>query len=222
MLFIEIYVFLQLSSEIINEKIKKHTTMKRITLMFALVIAIFSATSCLSQEEKASKVKWMSVQDAVNQGQKDGKNAKLIFIDCYTSWCGWCKVLDQKSFSNDTVAAILNYYYYPCKFDAEGKDVITIGGETYNPSAKSGRGASHELMKVIWAGQNGGGYPTMAIRKGDFKPVDCLMGYLSPNELEPVLIYYAEGFNKEMSFEKFSDKYADKYRQDVLKKVLNK
>ncbi|MBO6117533.1 MAG: DUF255 domain-containing protein [Bacteroidales bacterium] len=195
--------------------------MKKLSLMLALVCMTLSASSCFSQKENTSKVQWMSVQEAVNQGQKDGKNAKLIFIDCYTSWCGWCKVLDSKSFSNDTIAAILNYYYYPCKFDAEGKDVITIGGETYNPSSKEGRGATHELMKVIWEGQRGGGYPTMSIRGGDFRPVDCIMGFLGPDELQPALIYYAEGYNKEMSFEKFKSQYAEKYQKDVVKKVLN-
>ena len=194
--------------------------MKKLSLMLALVCMTLSASSCFSQKENTSKVQWMSVQEAVNQGQKDGKNAKLIFIDCYTSWCGWCKVLDSKSFSNDTIAAILNYYYYPCKFDAEGKDVVTINGETYNPSAKQGRGATHELMKVIWEGQRGGGYPTMSIRKGDFKPVDCIMGFLGPDDLQPVLIYYAENFNKEMSLEKFKKQYTDKYQKDILKKIF--
>ena len=194
--------------------------MKKIYFSFAVISLLFTITSCFSQNNDTEKVKWMSVQDAVNQGKKDGKDAKLMFIDCYTSWCGWCKVLDNKSFSNDTISAILNYYYYPCKFDAEGKDVVTINGETYNPSAKQGRGATHELMKVIWEGQRGGGYPTMSIRKGDFKPVDCIMGFLGPDDLQPVLIYYAENFNKEMSLEKFKKQYTDKYQKDILKKIF--
>ncbi len=196
--------------------------MKRIYLMMTVVLCLFVWTSCNAQNEKSSKVKWMSVQEAINQGQKDGKKAKLIFIDCYTSWCGWCKVLDNKSFSNDTIAAILNYYYYPCKFDAEGKEVITLENETYNPSTKNGRGATHELMKVIWAGQNGGGYPTMSIRRGNFAPIDCIMGFLGAEELQPVLVYYGENFHKEMSFEKFQKQYVEQYKADVIKKVFSK
>lgn len=52
-------------------------------------------------------------------------------MDCYTDWCKWCKVLDEKSFSNDTIARILNYYFYPVKFDAEGQENLTINGEEY-------------------------------------------------------------------------------------------
>lgn len=104
-------------------------------MIFALLWVVLLSSSCFSQE-KDSKVKWMGVSDAINQAQKDGKDAKLIFIDCYTDWCKWCKVLDRKSFSEDTVAAILNYYYYPCKFDAEGQEPITINEVTYNPVKK--------------------------------------------------------------------------------------
>ena len=196
--------------------------MKKIYLKLVLVVAMCSWTSCVAQTEKESKVKWMSVNEAINQGKKDGSKAKLIFIDCYTSWCGWCKVLDQKSFSNDTIAAILNYYYYHCKFDAEGKEVIKIDGTTYNPSTKSGRASTHELMKIIWEGQRGGGYPSMSIRRGDFRPLDCIMGFLGPNELQPLLVYYAENYNKEMSLEKFTAQYTDKYQQDVLRKIFSK
>ena len=195
--------------------------MKKITMIFALLWVVLLSSSCFSQE-KDSKVKWMGVSDAINQAQKDGKDAKLIFIDCYTDWCKWCKVLDRKSFSEDTVAAILNYYYYPCKFDAEGQEPITINEVTYNPVKKGERKGTHELMKTIWEGQKGGGYPTMSIRKSDFSPVDCILGYVEASELQKALVYYAEGYNKDMSFEKFSDKYADKYQAKVIKKIFKK
>ncbi len=198
--------------------------MKKVGLMLALVLSVASFTSCFSQNEKAkSNINWMGVQDAINQSQKDGKDAKLFFIDCYTSWCGWCKVLDQKTFSNDTVAAILNYYYYPCKFDAEGSEDVTIGKNTYKGNAKAGkRGGTHELMKVIWEGQNGGGYPSMSIRRGDFTNLECVMGYVEAPKLEVILVYYAEKFNKDMSIEKFASQYYVVLRFDVLKKVFNK
>ena len=77
-------------------------------------------------------------------------------------------------------------------------------------------------MKVIWAGQNGGGYPTMSIRRGNFAPIDCIMGFLGAEELQPVLVYYGENFHKEMSFEKFQKQYVEQYKADVIKKVFSK
>lgn len=191
--------------------------MKRFSSIVALVAIMLVSNGCFSQ----SKVNWMSVDKAVSQSQKDGQKAKMFFIDCYTSWCGWCKVLDNKIFSNDTIAAILNYYFYPCKFDAEGQEVITINNQTYQGTKKGDKNSTHELMKLLWEGQRGGGYPTMALRGKDFSPVEVLMGYLPPADLEPVLIYYAEGFNKQMSEEKFKSKYKHDIRPKVLKKVFS-
>ena len=75
-------------------------------------------------------------------------------------------------------------------------------------------------MRVLWEGQRGGGYPSMVIRKANFAPVTVIMGYLPANDLEPQLIYFAEGFNKEMSIEKFQSEYAEKYRSGVMKKIF--
>lgn len=196
--------------------------MKKAMFMLALASMMLTATGCFSQTETSSKVKWMSVPQALEQASKDGDSAKMFFIDCYTDWCGYCRLLDSKTFSNDTVAAILNYYYYPCKFDAEGRQPVKINGNIYNPSTRQGRGGTHELMKLLWEGQSGSGYPTMAIRKSDFRAADCLLGFRNAQELEPVLVYFAEGYNKEMSLKKFSDKYSKKYRGEVLKKVFEK
>ncbi|MBQ0113123.1 MAG: DUF255 domain-containing protein [Bacteroidales bacterium] len=190
--------------------------MKRLSVILVLVAMMFSYSA-----KSQTKVNWMSVTEALAQGEKDGKKAKLIFMDCYTDWCKWCKVLDEKSFSNDTIARILNYYFYPVKFDAEGQENLTINGEEYKSTLnKKGGKGTHELMRVLWEGQRGGGYPSMVIRKANFAPVTVIMGYLPANDLEPQLVYFAEGFNKEMSIEKFQSEYAEKHRDGVMKKIF--
>lgn len=50
---------------------------------------------------------------------------KLIFIDCYTDWCGWCKVLDEKVFCAGAVADTMNKYFVSTKLEME-KDSIGI------------------------------------------------------------------------------------------------
>ncbi len=44
---------------------------------------------------------------------------KYLFVDCYTEWCGWCKVLDQNTFSNAKVAEIMNANFVSVKIDME-------------------------------------------------------------------------------------------------------
>ena len=47
----------------------------------------------------------MSLEKAKKQAKKEGK---LIFIDCYTSWCGPCKRMAATTFKEDEVAKLFN------------------------------------------------------------------------------------------------------------------
>lgn len=51
--------------------------------------------------------------------KKAKKAKKLIFIDCYTSWCGPCKNLANKVFPNDTVGTFFNDHFVNVKYDME-------------------------------------------------------------------------------------------------------
>lgn len=56
---------------------------------------------------------------------KANKENKLIFIDGYTDWCGWCKVLDEKVFSSGATADSINNYFVCTKLEME-KDSIGV------------------------------------------------------------------------------------------------
>ena len=36
--------------------------------------------------------------------EKANKENKLVFVDCFTTWCGPCKWMAKNVFTNDTVA----------------------------------------------------------------------------------------------------------------------
>lgn len=44
---------------------------------------------------------------------------KLIFIDCYTDWCSWCKVMDKKTFSTQNVGELMNKHFINYKLEME-------------------------------------------------------------------------------------------------------
>jgi len=50
---------------------------------------------------------------------KAKKENKLIFMDCYTSWCGPCKRMEKETLSNDTVAKYFNDSFINCSYDME-------------------------------------------------------------------------------------------------------
>lgn len=54
------------------------------------------------------------------------KENKMIYIDCYTTWCGPCKWMAKNVFTNDTVADFYNKNFINAKIDMENGEGIEI------------------------------------------------------------------------------------------------
>jgi len=51
------------------------------------------------------------------------RDNKLVLIDVYTDWCGWCKRLDRDTYTNRSVIELLNSQFICVKLNAEdGRD----------------------------------------------------------------------------------------------------
>jgi thioredoxin-related protein len=120
-------------------------------------------------EVPQGQVKWMDLEAAL---QAQTQDPKPIFIDLYTDWCGWCKVMDRKTFSQEQVAEYMNDNFYPVKFNAEKEGPVTVGGNDFK-LISAGRKQVHSLAYALLDGNLG--YPAYVVlnerheRKGFFK-----------------------------------------------------
>lgn len=65
----------------------------------------------------------LSFDDAVKQAKKD---KKVIMVDYYTDWCGWCKVLDKKTYSDVAVGEYAKTSFVSLKINAEKGEGISL------------------------------------------------------------------------------------------------
>lgn len=65
-------------------------------------------------------------QEALDKAKAENK---LIFMDCYTSWCGPCKIMARDVFTDPDVAKFFNEHFVNVKFDMEKGEGITLKKE---------------------------------------------------------------------------------------------
>lgn len=97
--------------------------MKNILFVVLFIGGIYSVSYGQNRSIKFEKGTWQEVL------KKAEKQNKLVFLDCYTSWCGPCKKLVSEVFTNDAVADYYNAHFIPMQMDmekGEGKELIEV------------------------------------------------------------------------------------------------
>lgn len=159
---------------------------KLLSVLFFFTLIMGSFAFKLADTTEAEKIKWYTWEEAVAANENEKRK---IFVDIYTSWCGWCKRMDKTTFSDPRVAAYLNKHFYAVKLDAEQKEAITFGGYTFNYKPLRSKGY-HELAAALL--DNKLSYPTTVFLTEEFKVDQRLPGYLDANKMLAVLTYLAE------------------------------
>ena len=161
-------------------------------LRYPVVILLFMAVVFSFTYKPAPKVAWMSFKE---MQEAYAIKPRPILIDMYTSWCGWCKVMDKKTYSNKNIVAYINQNFYAVKFNAESKETISFSGENYAYNKKE---KINELAKKL-AGYELGFPSTIFLSKPGALPA-VISGFLKPGELEAPLKYFGTKANEKQSF----------------------
>lgn len=155
----------------------------------------------LHTAEAQEQVKWYSIEEAVQLAQEE---PRLLVIDVYTDWCGWCKRMDATTFSDPAVAKMMNSHFYPVKLDAEGKEDIVIGDRTFKFVA-SGRRGYHEVAAIVTKGRLS--YPTISYVDEQGRVLEAAPGYKNAEQFKLHLSYYVDEAYKSKTFEEYAALY---------------
>ena len=105
------------------------------------------------------------------------KENKIILIDAYTDWCGWCKRMDKDTYEKEKVISYINKHFIPVKFNPELKQTYKVGD-----AELTGR----ELLANLSGGQ-GVGYPTTFFLSLEKNQVQMVSGYKNAEQFLQVL-----------------------------------
>jgi thioredoxin-related protein len=178
--------------------------------IFAQSVAANGTTKTAKTTEKSSEqsIQWITFQEAI---EKSKKKPKKIFIDVYTDWCGWCKVMDKQTFTDPLIIEHMNANFYAVKMNAEKDEKIDFKGKEYNFVAQNGRGY-HELAAELLSGRMSN--PTVVFLDEKMDLLQPIPGFRKPAEMDLILKFFGGDHYKNTSYDIFQQKYQSPYEAE--------
>jgi len=149
-------------------------------------LILFFSFSVLQASEK---VKWYSFNDGVKLAKKENKH---ILVDFYASWCHWCKVMDEKTFSDNKIALFLNKNYICIRINTENREKNI----KYRTISYTGQ----EFFQLI----GGRGLPTILFMNSKADMITTIPGYVEKDVFLPISKFINEKcYLRSVSFEDY-------------------
>ncbi len=169
--------------------------MKAKALVLLGIIFVIGIAGCggreASKETPVGDV-WLSFNSGMKLALRD---KKPVVIDFYTSWCKWCKVMDEKTFSKPEINKYLEENFVAIRINAESRsEKLTYKGRKYTPV---------ELTRRFGVRA----FPSIAYLDPEGELITIVPGFIPPEMFLPMLRYIKkECYKQKMSFEDFLKK----------------
>ncbi|NML23203.1 DUF255 domain-containing protein [Pseudoflavitalea sp. G-6-1-2] len=168
------------------------------TLKLVILFSWVTIFSCAQRPEERGKVNWRTLEDVAAKFKQE---KKPVLIDLYTNWCGWCKVMDKRTYGNAKVSAYINEKFSAVKLNAETKKTLSWNGRDYEFNPRMG---TNDF--AVWLTNGQLSYPTTVFIPADGEP-QAIPGFLAPAEFELLVKYFGEGQYGKVSFEKWQKEF---------------
>ena len=157
---------------------------------YFIFILLYLQVSLMAQTESIG-IQFIhdNLQEALAKAKAENK---IIFIDCFTTWCGPCKMMSKLTFTDSSVAAFYNSKFVNLKLDMEAGD---------GPSLQKKQGIT--------------AFPTLLFINGDGEAVHKAIGF---QDAEHFLEIGSKAFNTTDVLSAWTKKYENGDRSpDFLK-----
>lgn len=168
--------------------------MKKILLLLLIMSASFIA--------RAQGIRFEQNQSWEQLQAKAKAAHKYIFVDCYATWCGPCKEMDQKVYPDTVAGQVMNQWFIPVKVQMDSTQKDDEQTRAWYASARKLKTEN----KV-------GAFPTFLFFSPDGKLVHKAVGTLSPIDFTRQALYATDPYQQEYTLLEY-------YRKGALPDAL--
>lgn len=99
-------------------------TLSKIRNLLVILLLLITSFSVSYAQNLHSKVNWLKNYTWEQVKEKAFKERKYILLDCYATWCGACKKMDEEVLIQDSIAGFVNANFISLKvqIDSSGND----------------------------------------------------------------------------------------------------
>jgi uncharacterized protein YyaL (SSP411 family) len=151
------------------------------------------------------KINWMTWEEMLPKYRLEKKK---IFVDLYTDWCGWCKRMDNSTFSDPIIAKYINEKFYPVKLNGERKEDLVFEGVTYK-FVNQGRRGYHEFAAAL--AQKSLSYPSFIFLNEDLQVIQVIPGYKDAKTFEYILNFFGGDHYKKTPYTQFEKEFKSSF-----------
>ncbi len=140
-----------------------------------VLLAVMAFVAVTAFKADNAEVKWLDFNEGYAQAKK--KN-KIMLVDVYTEWCGWCKKMDRDAYAKPAISALVNSDFIPVKFNPEITNVTySFEGKNYTGEQLAGVISNYQIS----------GYPTTIFIYPKQKKSEVVVGYKNAEQMAPIL-----------------------------------
>ena len=140
-------------------------------------------------ERAEPRLAWSELEPALAEARRANR---LVLVDVYTDWCGWCKRMDKTTYGHPDVRDYVARSFVTARVNAEDdRKRATYLGESHT-------------YRQFADGFRISGYPTTLFLEPDGTLITQLPGYVKPDTFLDVLHYIGEGHYRTQSWEAYS------------------
>jgi thioredoxin-related protein len=133
--------------------------------LFTFFLSFSLALTLTNTVQGQESIQWMKFEEAI---AANAKNPKMILVDVYTDWCGWCKKMDKDTFTDPRVIAHFQKNFYAVKLNAEDTNrKFPFMGKTFTEAEMAAS------MRV-------NSYPNFVVIEPGLQNIAQLPGYREP------------------------------------------
>lgn len=133
--------------------------------LFTFFLTFSLALTLTNTAQGQESIQWMKFEEAI---AANAKNPKIILVDVYTDWCGWCKKMDKDTFTDPRVIAHFQKNFYAVKLNAEDTNrKFPFMGKTFSEAEMAAS------MRV-------NSYPNFVVIEPRLQNIAQLPGYREP------------------------------------------